>query len=150
MRSCCTRAKTLSRSLTLQPHAEREAIQSARERHAGSAYAERYAGRAGIEGVVSQGVRAFGLRQARYRGLAKTHRQHVATVTAINVGRVIGWVNGIPRQRRAARGSPTSRRPRDAGGEFANGIFYRRDRSVRLNAQKLDETLDRFRLFIRG
>ena len=47
-----------------------------------------YARRAGIEGTISQGVRAFGLRRARYRGLAKTHLQHVATAAAINFGRL--------------------------------------------------------------
>ena len=37
-----------------------------------------YAKRAGIEGTISQGVRSFGLRRARYRGEAKAHLQHVA------------------------------------------------------------------------
>ena len=37
-----------------------------------------YAQRAGIEGTLSQGVRAFGLRRTRYWGVAKTHLQHVA------------------------------------------------------------------------
>ena len=38
-----------------------------------------YACRAGIEGTLPQGVRAYGLRWSRYRGLAKTHVQHMAT-----------------------------------------------------------------------
>jgi transposase len=33
---------------------------------------KQYAAHAGIEGTLSQRVRAFGLRQARYIGLAKT------------------------------------------------------------------------------
>jgi transposase len=41
-----------------------------------------------MEGTVSQGVRAFGLRQARYRGLGRTHLQEVATAAAINVSRL--------------------------------------------------------------
>src|SRR5687767_3236123 len=52
-----------------------------------------YAQRAGVEGTLSQGVRAFGLRQARYRGLAKTHLQDVAMAAAINAGRLVNWLN---------------------------------------------------------
>jgi IS5 family transposase len=41
-------------------------------------------------------VRAFGLRQARYRGLKKAHLQELATATAANVVRIANWLNGIP------------------------------------------------------
>jgi Transposase, Mutator family len=37
-----------------------------------------YFQRPGMEGSISQGVRAFGLRQARYRGLKRTHLQELA------------------------------------------------------------------------
>ena len=57
----------------------------------------RYARRAGIEGTLSQGVRAFGLRRSRYRGLAKTHLQHVATAAAINLERLAAWFRAVPR-----------------------------------------------------
>jgi IS5 family transposase len=40
---------------------------------------------------------AFELRQARYRGLAKTHLQHVATATAMNLVRLSAWLQGLPR-----------------------------------------------------
>jgi transposase len=63
----------------------------------------RYADRAGVEGTLSQGVRAFGLRSARYRGLAKTRLQHLATAAAVNVQRVTDWYEGRPRA--------TTRRP---------------------------------------
>ena len=96
VRALCTRAKRLPRSLTLQPRAEHEAIQAARQRQATAAFAKQYARRAGIEGTVSQGVRRFGLRRARYRGLAKTHLQHVATAAAINVHRLADWLNEAP------------------------------------------------------
>jgi hypothetical protein len=56
-----------------------------------------YARRAGIEGTISQGVRAFGLRRSRYRGLAKTHLQHVATAAAIDLGRLAAWFRAVPR-----------------------------------------------------
>ncbi len=56
-----------------------------------------YARRQGIEGTLSQGVRAFGLRRARYRGQAKTHLRHVGTAVAINVRWVADWLNEVPR-----------------------------------------------------
>jgi transposase len=56
-----------------------------------------YAKRAGIEGTISQGVRSFGLRRARYRGAAKTHLQHVGTAVALNFSRVSDWREGEPR-----------------------------------------------------
>jgi transposase len=93
----CTRAKTPFRSLMLQPREEHQAIQAARQRQQTAEYATTYAQRAGVEGTLSQGVRAFGLRQARYRGLAKTHLQHVATAAAINAGRLVNWLNEVPR-----------------------------------------------------
>lgn len=93
-RSLCTRDR--SRSLTLQPQQEHEAIQSARKRQKTEEFAEVYSQRAGIEGTVSQGVRAFGLRKARYRGEKKTHLQQLGTAAAVNVNRVSNWLNGAP------------------------------------------------------
>jgi transposase len=60
-------------------------------------FKERYAKRAGIEGTISQAVYAFGMRRCRYRGLAKTHLQHVLTACAINFERVVNWFNEKPR-----------------------------------------------------
>ena len=96
-RTLCTRAKTGARNLTLQSRPEHEAIQAARQRQQTAEFAIQYAPRAGIEGTLSQGIRAFGLRKARYRGLAKTHLQHVATATAINLVRLADWLNQVPR-----------------------------------------------------
>jgi hypothetical protein len=42
-------------------------------------------------------VRAFGLRRSRYRGLAKTHLQHVATAAAINIDRLAAQFRTVPR-----------------------------------------------------
>ena len=50
----------------------------------------------GIEGTLSQGVRAFGLRQCRYRGLPKTRLQHLAIAAAINIDRLAAWLDGRP------------------------------------------------------
>jgi transposase len=42
-------------------------------------------------------VRAFGLRRVRYRGLEKTHVQHVATAAAINIDRTVAWLDARSR-----------------------------------------------------
>jgi transposase len=55
-----------------------------------------YDKRAGIEGTLSQGIRAFGLRQCRYRGLPKTRLQHLAIAAAINIDRLAAWLDGRP------------------------------------------------------
>jgi transposase len=96
-RPLCTRAKHGARHLKLPPRAEHEALRTARERLGTEEGRRRYARRAGIEGTLSQGVRAFGLRRSRYRGLAKTHLQHVATAAAINLARLGDWFRAIPR-----------------------------------------------------
>ena len=55
-----------------------------------------YAQRQGVEGTISQAVRAFGLRRARYRGLAKTGLQSLATAAAINLDRLAAWLAERP------------------------------------------------------
>ena len=83
--------------LKLQPRAEHEALGAARGRLATREGRRLYARRAGVEGTISQGVRAFGLRRSRYRGLARTHLQHVATAAAIDLARLGDWLRSIPR-----------------------------------------------------
>jgi len=96
-RSLCTTAATNPRQLTLRPAEQHAAIQARRKLQTTSEFKERYALRAGVEGTLSQGIRAFGLRQARYLGQAKTHLQHVITATAINVVRLLAWITETPR-----------------------------------------------------
>jgi len=96
-RAQCTRAKATPRSLTLRPEPLHRAIQAARRRQTTPDFKAQYAARAGIESTLSQGVRAFELRQARYRGLAKPHVQHVATAVAINIARIFAWLQEVPR-----------------------------------------------------
>ena len=96
-RPLCTRAKHGARHLKLQPRAEHEALGTARGRLATKEGRRAYARRAGIEGTISQGVRAFGLRRSRYRGLARTHLQHVATAAAVNLERLAAWFRAAPR-----------------------------------------------------
>jgi transposase len=83
--------------LKLLPQAQYEALKEAREHHASAEGKQEYARRAGIEGTLSQGVRAFGLRATRYWGESKTHLQHVATAAAINVDRIVNWLDDMPR-----------------------------------------------------
>jgi transposase len=95
VRGLCTRAK--ARTLTLQVREEHEALREARVRQQTEAFAALYAHRAGIEGTLSQGVRALDLRHSRYRGLARTHLQDIAIGAAINIGRIVAWLDETPR-----------------------------------------------------
>jgi hypothetical protein len=95
-RPFCTQAQRQGRRLRLPPHDQYEALTAARAWYASTAGKAQYAQRAGIEGTLSQGVRAFGLRRTRYWGLAKTHLQHVATAAAINVERIVAWLDERP------------------------------------------------------
>ena len=48
------------------------------------------------DGTLSQGVRGFGMRRSRYVGLAKTHLQHVFIAAAMNLSRIVNWLNEVP------------------------------------------------------
>jgi transposase len=81
-----------------------EALQAAQTWSASEEGQQRYQRRAGVEGTLSQGVRAFGLRRTRYCGVAKTHLQHVAIAAAINIDRLVAWLDERPRaQTRTSR-----------------------------------------------
>lgn len=95
-RHLCTRSQN-ERRMRLQPRPQFEALKEARLRHASKEGKKLYNKRAGVEGTISQGVRVFGLRKTRYRGLAKTHLQHIATAAAINLDRLVAWFDDIPR-----------------------------------------------------
>jgi len=97
-RARCTRARSKhqGRALALLPRPEHEALAAARARE-GTADGKRlYAQRNCIEGTLSQAVRGFGLRRARYRGLPKTGLQHVAIAAALNLDRIAAWFAGRP------------------------------------------------------
>ncbi len=97
VRARCTRAATRPRQLSLRPREEHAALQLARERQATRAFAVRYRQRAGVEGTIAQGVRACGLRRARYRTLPKVRLEHVAIAVGISLQRLDAWWGGIPR-----------------------------------------------------
>ena len=90
--------------MKLQPQSHFEALHADRAWYASAEGQEGYKCRAGIEGTLSQGVRAFGLRRTRYWGVAKTHLQHVAIAAAINIDRIVAWLDERPRaQTRTSR-----------------------------------------------
>ncbi|MFC7924589.1 IS1182 family transposase [Streptomyces cinereoruber] len=101
-REQCTRSNSkgdMGRRITLRPQAEYEAIQQARAQEDTQEWKEQYAHRAGVEGTISQGVRAFGLRRCRYHGLAKTRLQHQLTAAAMNFHRLNAWWTDTPKAR---------------------------------------------------
>jgi transposase len=98
VRPNCTQAQShKGRVLKLMRQAEYEAIQAARLEHASPEGQQRYKRRAGVEGTISQAVRALGLRRSRYRGLSKTHLQNIASAAALNIERIVNWLNEVPR-----------------------------------------------------
>jgi transposase len=95
-RDLCTRSKCGVRSLVLRPLAQHEALQQNRKAQTTREFWQRYAKRSGIEGTISQGVRAFDMRRTRYVGLAKAALQNIATAAAINLHRLFDWLEGVP------------------------------------------------------
>ncbi len=96
-RALCTQTKRPRRHVSFHPREEHEALTAARARMSDPAWQRRHEVRAGVEGTLSQGVRAFGMRRSRYIGLAKTGLQQVCIATAINVSRIFDWIDGRPR-----------------------------------------------------
>jgi hypothetical protein len=66
----CTKAAQIPRALTIRPQPVYEALRAARQRQ--QEFPTQYAKRAGVEGLISQGVAIADLRRARYIGLLKT------------------------------------------------------------------------------
>jgi transposase len=90
----CTRAKRRTSTVRRQDH--HTAWQAARARETSAASTTEYARRAGVEGTRSQGIRAYGLRHARYIGGAKTPLQPGLTAAAIHVVRMGKWLMKKP------------------------------------------------------
>jgi transposase len=97
VRSGCTKAKSGPRTLKLRPQPQYAALQTARQYQTTEEFKQRYRVRAGVEGTLAQGVQAFELRYARYCGLAKTSLQHIFTVLAINLTRLVAWWDARPK-----------------------------------------------------
>ncbi|MGQ4484085.1 transposase [Streptomyces sp. SAS_276] len=107
-RAWCTSSATHSRSIAVLPRPLHEIQMRNRLDQQTEQWQRRYAIRAGIEATLSQNVRAHGLRRARYRGLARTHVQHVLTAMACNLSRLADWNDTAPSTRPAPRGSVRS------------------------------------------
>lgn len=74
----------------------------------------RSARRAGVEGTLAQGRRVFALRQARYRGLAKTHLQDVLNAIAVDFVVCSPGSSRVATRKRPVRASSPS--PQSAEG----------------------------------
>ena len=96
VRAACTHLKKGARTITLPPRPQHEVLTRQRQRQTTEEWRALYSQRAGIEGTLSQGVRAFGLRECRYVGLVKTTLQHVFTALAINIVRIDDWLTQTP------------------------------------------------------
>jgi len=92
----CTQSTRQRRTITVRPEQHYQALQQARERAKTDDFKTLYARRAGVEGTISQGVRVMGLQRSRYIGQEKTHLQHLATAAAMNVVRIVRWLDGEP------------------------------------------------------
>ncbi len=92
----CTRAKREPRIIGLQTREYHDTLQTMRTRQTREEFRKTYAARAGIESTHAQAIRRSGLRRTRYRGLPKTHLQHVVTAAAINLLRIAAWASGTP------------------------------------------------------
>ncbi|NIY65468.1 transposase IS4 family protein [Streptomyces malaysiensis] len=97
LRDCVSSPKAQRREITLRPRHEYEALHQARQLQATDEWKDRYKIRAGVEGTISQGVQACGLRRSRYHGLAKTSLQHQLTGAAVNLIRINAWLTDRPR-----------------------------------------------------
>lgn len=82
--------------MTFRPREQFEAQQRIRADQATDGWKEQYALRAGVEGTMAQASSRCDVHRARYRGLARTHLQHVLTATALNLVRTDAWLAGIP------------------------------------------------------
>ena len=89
-RDQCTRS--VKRHLTFPEQAVFEKREQRRMEQKEKAFHEQYRIRSGIEGTMSEGAFVRGMRRARYRGLDKTHLQHVLTATAMNLTRAMNWL----------------------------------------------------------
>lgn len=94
----CARNREKRRTLTLlAPQAHYDTQQTLRRRQQTVSFQEACKVRAGVEGKISQAAIAFNSRRSRYRSTVKTHLQHLATAAAMNLYRVLDWLNEVPR-----------------------------------------------------
>lgn len=88
VREQCTKGSQQGRTLNLTEQAAHQALVQRRAEQFTPAYQQRYALRAGIEGTLSQGIRALDLRRTPYLGTEKTHLHHLAVAAGMNLIRL--------------------------------------------------------------
>jgi len=106
-RADCTKGQKQGRQLLLRPREEHLALLTARAWQETAEFRQQYTRRAGVEGTFTQANRRADLRHARYLGLAKTHLQNVIIAVALNLLRVLAWLDEVPRA--TTRTSPFAR-----------------------------------------
>jgi DDE family transposase len=99
VREQCTTSKRGYRQLSVHPRALAETLRAARTEQAERDWKAEYALRSGAEGTIGQALAVTGLRRTRYRGLAKTHLEHVYSAVALNLIRLHAWWHGRPLDR---------------------------------------------------
>lgn len=118
VKELCTKSQTGGRTLTVAPQPLHQALQERRVEQRSKAFQQEYAARSGIEGTLSEGVRAHGMRRSRYRGREKTHLQMVSVAAAINLVRIHQMLQrtrvGLP-PRRERKPSAFARLPQRKG-----------------------------------
>jgi transposase len=95
----CTTARRGGRQLTIRPRRVHEALTQARARQNTAGFRQTYRLRAGVEGTIRQAVAVTDTRHARYRGVHKTHLEHVVSAAALNFIRLDAWFNDVPLDR---------------------------------------------------
>jgi transposase len=100
LRLQCIKVQQKHRTLVVGEH--HTALQARRQEQRTAAFKERMKQRNGIEGTQSELVRGHGLRQARYRGLAKARLQNYFIGAACNVKR---WLRRIAWELEEAAGA---------------------------------------------
>jgi transposase len=88
VKEACTKSTSGGRTLTLLPQKIHEALQTRRKEQTGPEFQHAYAQRSGIEATISEGVRKYGMRRARYKGKEKIQVQMNAIAAAINISRI--------------------------------------------------------------
>ena len=99
VRPACTTAKRSGRVLTIKPQPLHETLKAARADQDTRSWQEKYRIRAGAESTMRQAVAVTGTRRTRYRGLAKTHLEHVYSAVALNMIRLNAYWNNQPLDR---------------------------------------------------
>jgi transposase len=99
-RDRCTTSTKRRRQLTVHPREVHDAQREARTQQDTEEWQAKYALRAGVQGTIRQAVAVTDVRHTRYRGLPKTHLEHVYSAVALNLIRLDAYWNGHPLDRR--------------------------------------------------